>query len=699
MIKRVVLAALFVVLGAFLGRVASHSFGHAFTVPEAPNPEQWRIISPGLQEGVGPAGAGRVTHTRGGSLVIATHVFFRPDMVVPLFQGPAHGVDVELDERSGTLWMQIGEAPSQFIQLQPGAMRGGAAGSEWTPTGSDRFALRINGGVLTVESGEAVMTVGPATPGRLELSAAEDWPRIRSVRVLNGGGETIFQSNFGKAGTPLQLLRNGTLLGAGLGLIVGVLMVPFSWTGFAACVAGMLPPAVALTQPTGAWLAAVERLYLSQMQPSKWAVTVLLLACIPIAWMGLTTLIRLVVGHAGSAVRKEGPALWFGVAAFCMLIGVREWSVGLTVVLVCMVVGALRIGRKGPAIWWVVDAIGWLPLVAFGPENAALLTVLWRLATMVGMSSMWLHRAPRPAVEVMVLCVMLLPISIEIAVASSPLGNAWKMGRLSAERPNERGWENPSPGWQGQCGSSDPNAMRTIAFAGGSSVGGAYQFGDEPEAFFPAVAHQRLCELLPADVGLTTQNFGDGDLNTFTISRTLDAHLQQADILVLYVGVNDVLTQQNTRTRKEREAAKASRGGVGDGLASWASESAVMVGLSLWTRGVDDPSSDGVADVPLPDARDNHEAIVRTIRSQSKTVVLMTEHVHSGLSASLRPYAQMQRSFAGDDVMWLDTAAAFEGMATDSMLVDRNHLSREGNAALGRFIADALMPTVQGSSR
>lgn len=693
------MGALFVVLGAFLGRVAAHEFGHAFEVPRAPNPERWRIISPGLQEGVGPAGAGRVTHVRGGSLVIATHVFFRPDMVVPIVQGPVHGVDVELDERSGTLWVQIGEAPSQFVQLRPGSMRGGAAGKGWTATASDRFALRINGGILTVTSGESAITVGPATPGRLELSAAEEWPRIRGVRVLDGVGSTTFQSNFGEPMASLDVLQKGTLLGAGVGLLVGVLMVPFSWTGVVASVVGLIPPVAVLMQPTGTWLAAVERLYLSQVQPSKWAVWLLLVACGPLVWMGLTAVLRLVSSHAIPVARNGGPAVWCAVAVLCLGVGVREWSSGLAIVLVCMLGGALRIGRKGPAIWWVVDSIAWLPLLALSPEPAALLAVMWRLATMVGWSSTWLERAPRPAVEVMFLGVLLVPISVELAVSESSLGTAWRMERLSAERPNERGWENPEPGWQAQCGSSDPKAMRTVAFAGGSSVGGAYQFGDEPEAFFPAVAHRHLCEGLPAGMGLTTQNFGDGDLNTFTISRTLDAHLQDADILVMYVGVNDVLTQQNTRTRKEREAAKAARGGMGDELASWASESAVMVGFSLWTRGVEDPSKDGVADVPLPDARENHEAIVRATRSQSKTLVLMTEHVNSGLAASLRPYAQMQKAFVGDAVLWLDTEDAFEGMAKDSMLVDRNHLSREGNAVLGRFIADALTPTLQGSSR
>ena len=77
----------------------------------------------------------------------------------------------------------------------------------------------------------------------------------------------------------------------------------------------------------------------------------------------------------------------------------------------------------------------------------------------------------------------------------------------------------------------------------------------------------------------------------------------------------------------------------------------------------------------------------------------MTEHVHSGLLGSLQPYRQMQKSFVAEGVTWVDAAAAFEGMEPDSMLVDRNHLSREGNAILGRHVADEVFPLLYGSTR
>jgi len=694
---RILIAVLFVASGAFLGRLSAHSVGASFSVPQAPDPNAWRIISPGLQEGVGPAGAGRITHIRDGALSIATHVFFRPDMVVPVFSGAASRVSVELAADSGTLWVQVGEAPSQFVQLRPGAMRGGAAGTQWTAVQGNAFVMAIDNGELSVGGNGETMRVGLASPGRVELSAAEDWPRIRSIQIQDAEGTTLFSSNFATQGAPQKILDRGTILGLLIGVMLASLLIPLTWTGVAATVAGMIPPVLVLTQTSGVWLASVERLYLSNVQPSQWAVWVLLCSLVPLGVMSSVSVVRMVAKGVHSP--RFGPTVWCLVGLVSILISTRSLSLGLAVSVGCMALGALRAGSAAPRIWWAVDAVGWIPLALLGPDFAAPWVVVWRVVGVLGTAHLWVDSAPRRAVDALLVAVCLVPFALESAVSSSALGQAWRMDRLSSERPNEKGWEDPQPGWEGWCGSDDPASIRTIAFAGGSSVGGAYQFGDEPEAFFPAVAHRELCADLPEGVGLRTQNFGDGDLNTFTISRTIEQHLAEADVLVLYVGVNDVLTRQNTRTRKEREAARLSRGSLGSGLSGWASQSSVMVALSLWNRGIDDPATKGVADVPMSDAKDNHEAIIAAARNQSKAVLLMTEHVQQGLKDSLRPYAQMQQHFVSDDVIWIDSSAAFEGMPVADVLVDRNHLSRAGNAALGAHVANALDSMLHGSTR
>lgn len=680
-----------------MGRLGAHTAGSEFSVPQAPDPNAWRIISPGLQEGVGPAGAGRITHIRDGALSIATHVFFRPDMVVPVFSGAASRVSVELAPDSGTLWVQIGDAPSQFVQLRPGAMRGGAAGTQWTPVQGNEFVLAIENGELTVGGNGEVLRIGSASPGRLELSATEDWPRVQSILIQDAEGTTLFSSNFESNGATQKILDVGTLLGVLIGAMLASLLIPFSWTGLSAAVVGLIPVLLVLGQPSAVWLASVERLYLSSVQPSQWAAWVLLVSLVPVGTMSAVSLSRM-VAHKVQPPRF-GATVWCLIGVGSILVSSPSLSLGLAVSVGCMALGALRAGNKAPAIWWAVDAVGWVPLALLGPDLAAPWVVVWRMVGVLGTAQQWVDSSPRRAVDALLIALCLVPFALESAVSGSALGQAWRMDRLSSERPNEKGWEDPRPSWEGRCGSDDPTSTRTIAFAGGSSVGGAYQFGDEPEAFFPAVAHRALCSDLPEGAGLKTQNFGDGDLNTFTISRTIEQHLLEADVLVLYVGVNDVLTRQNTQTRKEREAARSSRGLLGSGLSGWASRSSVMVGLSLWNRGIDDPTTQGVADVPMADAKENHESIIAAARAQSKTVILMTEHVQQGLKDSLRPYAQMQQHFVSDDVIWIDSSVAFEGMAAADVLVDRNHLSRAGNDALGVHVAKTLDSMLYGSTR
>jgi lysophospholipase L1-like esterase len=346
-----------------------------------------------------------------------------------------------------------------------------------------------------------------------------------------------------------------------------------------------------------------------------------------------------------------------------------------------------------------MDLGGWIFVAIGGPDFAAPFVIAWRLASVAATAGGWLSRgSARRAVDVLLVSTLAFPLALEAAVRNSDWGSAWVMSRLSGERPNERGWEDPSAGWTGECGDEGAAGV-TMVVAGGSSVGGAYQFGNEPEAFFTAAAHRALCASLPSSHKLTTHNFGDGDLNTFTISRTIEEHLEHADILVLYVGVNDLLTTQNTQTRKQREAAAAEQGAVASRLSGVTSASRIMVAASVWFRWVEDPMSEDVADVPLPDAKENHEAIISAARAQGKRVVLMTEHVQSGLLDRMAQYRNMQRSFEAPDVRWLDATKAFASMAPADVLADRNHLSRAGNTALGDFLAEGVSDWVYGSSR
>jgi len=692
-----------ILVWAFGGRLAGYSFGGRFELPSQPSVSKWRVISAGLQEGIGRSGAGRVTHVAEGALSIATHVFFRPDVVAPQFDGQPAEMWVELAEDSGPLWVQLGEPPGQFVQLRPGGMLVGRIGQEWIDVGDiRRFQLRADGTDLRIKAGDKELSAGRYVPGRVEFSSVGAWARLTRISISDEAGVVIFEDDFRARSTQAETLDRATIVGAVVGLCLGLVSLPVTTAGSLLAAGLIVPVAGVISQPRSFWLAAVERLYLSEIPPSQLARWALMLALLPLLCAAQVVILRRVSDHFdGRRAYPRSGLAWCFVGMASLLWGVLGSGVsplGLAATAVYGVSGLLVAGRSAPAAWWRVDAIGWLFIVIFGVSSAAPMLLLWRTLSVASTASAWTTTLPGRGVWLLLISVLALPVGAESLIRTSTLDTAWDMSRLSGERPNEKGWRSPSSGWTGECGSQDGVNAVTVVVAGGSSVGGAYQFGGEPEAFFTAKAHKKLCASLPSNVGLTTHNFGDGDRNTFTIAHTIEAHLEGADVLVLYVGVNDIFTTQNTLTRKQREAKTRARSDGTQQLVSLVSSSRLATAASLWIRPATEGPQEGVADVPIADALENHQRIIAAARSQGAKVLLMTEYVMGSQRNRLLDYARMQASLQADDVRWLDVGEAFEGVPDEQSLADRNHLSRSGNSVLGDFVAKGLEPWVYGSS-
>jgi hypothetical protein len=691
-----------IALGAFFGRIAAHIWGSSFTLPGRPEPSEWRVISPGLNEGIGQAGAGRTTHIADGALNIASHVFFRPDMVVPQFSGHAALVEIDLAPDSDAVWIQMGPPPGVFVGLRPDQFR--VPGSQWQPADDvGSYQLRGEDGVLFVINGSLQVEAGSFAPGRLEMSAAGGWGRVSRVKIQDDSGSLLFESDFTNHGVGASALTVGTMLGALSGLLVGFLLYPLSVSQIVSVMLCLSPIALVFSLPRGTWLAGVERLYLSTTPPSAMASAVLGVAFIPLFGAVFIRVVRM-GWNPSKNQSKWGPGMWLLTAVVAAILVEPQGSQHGVMGGFClfMVLGAARFKKHGVDELWWMDSLCWASVAVLGLEQGVLIAVFWRMVMVLGMTRWWLGRSPRVAVDLLLLSVIACPMSMEVLVRNTILGEAWDASRLADERPNEKGWDNPVAGWTGRCGPDD--AARTIhmVVGGGSSVGGAYQFGDEPEAFFTAQAHRKLCDSLPVDTALKTSNFGDGDRNSFTISRTAEEHLKNADLLVMYVGVNDLFTTQNRLTRKQREAKIGARSTAEAGLAGIARNSRLVSGAGLLLRAIPDPEGASVADVPLPDAIENHQILVDAAHKHGSQVVFMTEHVQSWQVPNLEIYSRMQQHMASENehAHWVDAGAAFSGMSDATILVDSNHLSRAGNRVLGEYLAVQLSPFLfgQGSS-
>ncbi|MFZ5475913.1 MAG: GDSL-type esterase/lipase family protein, partial [Myxococcota bacterium] len=342
----------------------------------------------------------------------------------------------------------------------------------------------------------------------------------------------------------------------------------------------------------------------------------------------------------------------------------------------------------------LVDAPALIALAALGWKGGAWLAVGWRAVVLAASARTLLDRAPRAAADLLSVLLLTAPVSCEMAARATYLKKAWDAERLVADSAPATGWRDPEPFWSGTCGPPAARESHGVLFAGGSSTGGAYQFVDEPEAFFPTQAHERLCAALP-EVAFTATNFGGGGRDTFTISRTIERLMERAgnpDVVVLYTGVNDLAGTTNPKTRKQREADEAARGEAVAGAVSLATRSRVLTGLSLWSRSRGEARAASVPEVPLPDAEENLRRVAAATAARGAQLLLVTEFATVQADPTLLPYARMEARLAEelDGVEYFDVRAALAGVPETELLIDQNHLTREGAARVGAELATVI---------
>jgi len=166
--------------------------------------------------------------------------------------------------------------------------------------------------------------------------------------------------------------------------------------------------------------------------------------------------------------------------------------------------------------------------------------------------------------------------------------------------------------------------------------------------------------------------------------------LSSPDLLVLYLGVNDIFTQRHSKTSKQREEEHEARSSSQNLLARLGASSRVAVGLGASLRSKGRAAGTYVSDVPVEEAAENVEYIAASI--EQAQVVVMTEQVQTGNRRVLRPYDAMLRRLGEqiENVHFVDVESGFGTDRIDGLLADRNHLTREGNRELGSLLAPEI---------
>lgn len=631
------------VAGAISAMALCWTFGNRFVAPEPANPKLWSFVVPNHSGTKGSAQESTSAQVQSGAMTLH-HIGSRgSDIMRPANSAALGRVDITL--REGTERLQLvfrGENGSDSVIFRfdhdAWAVTGRAG---YTPHKSPgEWNLIYDNGTWYLDELGRRTALGRASPGSFELTTIDGDVDIESVRLTDLTGATIVDENYRTGGLGGPALAGSGIGGAMAGLLAAKIMPIWLRT----ILLGL--PALAAVLPTS-WIGGLtERFYLTQTSPTQIRFATLVVATLPLI------LTAVVASGILKADRQSSPKSWM-----------KRLFPGL-----------LLLGTGYTA--WIGVAYAMLVIAA----NAK------------GMPS---RRAKQASDAFFVLC-LAFPLTLEWAVRSTYLEEAWDAARLAGESAETVDWRDPMPFWQGDCGPSTVASRKTITFMGGSSSGGAYQFSNEPQAFFPAQTHQRLCDSLDASASLRTLNFGHGGRDSFTVSRSIATVLKRrpADLVVFYGGCNDILTSTNALTRKQREE-KALAGGAAVGFfARSVGYSRLITGFSLPFHSTEAPGGELAPEVPLADAEENLVRLAEATKAAGAKLLLMTELVSGGDRGMMATYDHMQAKVADrfDHVSHFNVSNALAPYESENLLIDRNHFNVNG----AKRFAEVLSPVVAG---
>lgn len=675
------------IAGALAGGCAAPWLAAHLGPPVRPDPADWTVIVPTTSESAGDVARGAGTGLVDGALTVAVRAFGRADVLVPVAATPVAAVELEFAPDSAPVYLSVHE-PSGHIarvaELGPDGWRGRLDLPWRAYPYAGPVRVELAGPFARVDG----FVAGQGVSGTIELGALSGDVRLLAVRTEDASGAPITDARFGYPTPDLRVRLACAAGGAALAMAAG-LAIASGWVG-AALVALVAAAAWrSATTPYAAWHALAEQLRLVQTPPSHLRMLAFGAVWLPVLAAAVTS--SGVLTLAGRARRGTVPAgVVLGAVAVAALAArglPGAWALMAVpgVGFLLMPWRAVRAGvlpargvllRELPA-WAVLAALGW---------GAGLLpVVLWRLLCLYADVPTLLARAPRIGADGVFLALALAPVGVESAVRASSAGPAWAPEVLAGASVGPDPSAGLAPFWSGRCG----GAPRAIYTFGGSSAGGAYQFLDEPEAFFPARLHARLCAAGVDVIGLDYADGGRDSFDAAAAAPTLFA-AQPPAVVIAYLGVNDLLTVESPLTRKQQAEARAAYGTAVAGLDRLASSIRTLAGLSLLLR----PPADAaalVAAVPLPDAEANLRSLCAAATGAGGAVLLVPEHVQTAVVPRMEDYRAMERKLADElpGVAYVDLPAAL-GDAGDSLLADRNHLTREGSVR----VAEVLQPAV-----
>ena len=317
-------------------------------------------------------------------------------------------------------------------------------------------------------------------------------------------------------------------------------------------------------------------------------------------------------------------------------------------------------------------------------------------------------RAARGVNWISLACVALLGLTAEGAARQTYLDTAWAGAPVGRFRSHDQlGWQKadkefdyilnkqrptkyPLDSFPVAFSGVKPAGAKRIVCLGGSSTGGAFQM-DNLDSFFPAELQRSLDGLAGAG-RYEVLNQGVGGWNTFHIRLYLELIMDRLkpDILVLYVGHNDIMTRSNETYREYWGRYRMQHSSL-KSVMETLDGSRLFVGYRSLLKSLHGGSKGGtVSSVPLPDAQDNLERIIALARRSKASVVLLSEAINTQ-AQTLIPYRKMQAELARQHGQhYLDTNGLFWKLRQEDLFLDHNHLTSRGHQRLAELLGDFL---------
>ncbi len=692
-----------VALTASLGWFAAPRVYAHLGPPVAIDPAVWMILVPGRDQSMADAAEASGTGIVDGALTLCVRTFGRPDVLITRSEATATRITVTLAPDSGPLVINAhasNGAVTHIAELTTTGWRNRPKGvlHPYASTGPVIIDLTAAGVVVDGTPG------GAAVRSPLELHADEIPARVTALRIDDADGNAIAEGTFGIPEPGAGVRGAGALLTLVLLGAVGLILRRARRDGrlvrgiVTVAAFGALPAAIVAT-PYAIWRALCERLYLLHTPAADLRTGLFLASILPVlasallAERVLELPIRADPERPGQALQ---PAVRLGLATLLLAVDAAAsrdlcgwqlaWALpgALFLALPWRTVLALS---QAPIRALVREAPVYALLSACGWADGLLPALCWRFLCLLVDTPALLRLAPRLGADAAFVTLLALPVALEAEVRSSYLVDAWDPAQLAGASVEGTGRAAVmEPFWTGACG--DEAARKRIDTFGGSSSGGAYQFKDEPEAFFPARVHERLCA---QGYAIASSNFGNGGRDSSDAAAAADALYAKEPpaAVILYFGVNDLLTRDSPLTRKQRNTALNTRSATTAGLDTLSSHVRTLTGLSLLLRAKSAATEeDLVVAVPLADAEENLRRVQAASEKAGATLFLVTEYAQADTDVNLDPYFAMEKRLAAElpHTQFVDLRNAL-GPDRSHFLIDRNHMTREGSDKVGEVLA------------